>query len=141
MRSFNLRSTVAIIIVFVVVIMLVACGNGLKETEMKDLIFIEKTMDYTEPSIIFESLEDKKYYLVEIDNYSYDNLELKPEDTLSLESRNVGNIGNLKKILFIEVFGDTFDLPQEEIFILDEWRPLFIMTQYIRDIKEAENEN
>lgn len=128
MRSFNIKSRLIILMLLASAIILTGCSI---ETYMKELVVLEKTKDHLGPSLIFESIEDKKYYLVEIDNYLYDNIEFEPNEIIEVKGEPEGQ--GFFDFFFNPLYGDEFEHSEEKIFILDEWRSLLIMTQYTKE--------
>lgn len=103
-------------------VFLVACGNEKKEeTYDKDLIFLEKSDDTDWGyDLIFESKKDKAYYSVEVDNYTYDNVEFKEKEEIKVDGKK-------------ETRGGIFEEnSSESIFIFDEWRPLYKLKLYTK---------
>lgn len=107
-----------------------ACNKEtVEETKKKELVFIEKTTDYSFPSFIFSSSKDKKYYIVEVSNWDYDQTNYQSGEVISVESKKGQDFDIFDQFLW-EVFEDEANLPEDEAFILDEWRPLIILTDY-----------
>lgn len=128
-----MRKTIILILLAATVITLTGCEKGEKEEYMKEFIFLEKTRDYSNPSLILESIEDENYYLVEIDNYNYDNSQLKKGDVVELNSISNKKSDSLANVFFILNYGKSFAVRDEDVFIYNEWSPLFTMKRYSKE--------
>lgn len=124
------RILIVISLILCSFIFLSACNKEtVEETKKKELVFIEKTTDYSFPSFIFSSSKDKKYYIVEVSNWDYDQTNYQSGEVVSVESKKGQDFDIFDQFLW-EVFEDEANLPEDEAFILDEWRPLIILTDY-----------
>lgn len=122
-----------LILLTVATFLLVACEE--EETVMKELIFLEKTTDYVEPSFIFESPTDKKYYLVEVSNWEYDNSTYKKDDIVKLESIKSKSLGPIESLFFYSLVPDGVVLTEEDVFIYDDWASLYALSDYTKSEK------
>lgn len=125
-----MKNKIFISIILLVTIFLGACTEE-KEVVLKDLVFLEKTTDYYQTSYVFESAIDKKYYLVEVSNWEYDNSSYKKGDVVQLDARNYD--ADAITALVVYSLSDGVQTPEQEVFINDDWASLFILTDYTKD--------
>lgn len=125
-----MKNKIFILIILLVSILLGACTVE-KEVVVKDLVFLEKTNDYYQTSYVFESSIDKKYYLVEVSNWEYDNSSYKKGDVVQLDARKYD--ADAITALVVYSLSDGVQTPEQEVFINDEWTSLFILTDYTKN--------
>ena len=109
-------------------LLLVGC-NDEQTLSTKELVFLEKSTEFDYPLFIFECLEDKKYYAIEVSNWEYDNESFESGEKLIVETKKVKENDHLGAALF-NTKGDFAELTGFRVSILDEWRRLFELTDY-----------
>lgn len=65
----------------------------------KDLVYIEKYSQHGRLYLMFESIEDEKYYGIKVSGWDYDHVNLNSNENLKLQTK--GN-GNFKEVLFMD---------------------------------------
>lgn len=65
----------------------------------KDLVYIEKYSQHGRLYLMFESIEDKKYYGIKVSGWDYDHINLNNNENFKLQTK--GN-GNFKEVLFMD---------------------------------------
>ncbi|AMO35309.1 hypothetical protein [Lysinibacillus sphaericus] len=123
-----IRKILLIISIVFYNLILVGC-NDEQSMGSKELIFLEKTKDYGYPLFIFESIVDKKYYSIEVTNWEYDNTIFEDGEKIEVDARTAKELDVIDRGLFSLFFNfaQTTDL---EVYINDDWQPLFEMTDY-----------
>lgn len=116
----NLKTKLLLALLLITVVtLLTACSEEI-EVYSKELIFLEKTTEESyNYAAIFESVEDEKYYILNLDNYTYDNLDFKTGDKLKFDAKPIQN-------------RTIFDFAEEEILIFEEWREIVPLHEYLK---------
>ncbi|MED4886579.1 hypothetical protein [Lysinibacillus fusiformis] len=65
----------------------------------KDLVYIEKYSQHGRLYLMFESIEDEKYYGIQVNGWDYDHVNINSNKNLKVEIK--GN-GNFKEVLFMD---------------------------------------
>ncbi|QTB28857.1 hypothetical protein [Lysinibacillus sphaericus] len=65
----------------------------------KDLVYIEKYSQYGRLYLMFESIEDEKYYGIKVSGWDYDHVNLNSNENLKLQTKGHGNF---KEVLFVD---------------------------------------
>lgn len=128
-RTLN-RDTLIIISILFCTLLLVGCSEE-KSIISKELVFLEKTTDFGYPLFIFESIEDRKYYSIEVTNWEYDNVKFESGEILEVDTRKDKDSNGLGRGLF-HIFIDFAQATNLEVNINGEWTSLFEMTNYTK---------
>ncbi len=72
---------------------------GNKPVTEKDSVYIEKYSQHGCLYLMFESIEDEKYYGIKVSGWDYDHVILNSNENLKVQTK--GN-GNFKEVLFMD---------------------------------------
>lgn len=108
----------------ILVILAFAIPEPEEKTVESEIIFIEKSDRYEELSLIFEDPKEKEYYAIVVDSWTFNNLTFKEGEKFTLSIKD-----NFKDIYFWKP--DGFINIEKDLFIFDEWKPLFIVDSYV----------
>lgn len=111
-------------------LLLVGC-NEESTNISKELVFLEKTNEYGRPLLVFESIEDKKYYSIEFTNWEYDNTQYENGEILEVDTRQEKELGVIGRGL-LELLFDFVQTTDFEVYINEEWHHLFEMINYTK---------
>lgn len=120
MKLNNMKKIFTMTLIIFTIVILAGCGSSKeKEVYTKDLKFLERGGDnYGGTTLIFESEEDRKYYLVKVDNYYFDNIDFEVNEVVEFDATQY-------KYPYLRE-------AREKILIGDEWKYLHVLTEYTK---------